>query len=142
MKNSKNIQTVSNNVENKETKKLGADLLSKIGAIVTSANIQQKAQLNNTIYKKGFNNPQDRSKSRKKLFSLSKKILVSAKNNDIETVLSLLESLENHCTTYFVAETKFDKIENYYTSQRGDETTKENIEILKTVFEIANNLKD
>ena len=135
MKNSKNTP-------NKETKKLGTDLLAKIGAIVTSANIQQKAQINNTIYKKGFNNPSDRSKSRKKLFSLSRKILVSAKNNDMESVFAYIDQLNNHCTKFFVAETKYDKIENYYTSQREDESTKENIEILKTVFEIANNLKD
>lgn len=130
------------NVNPKNVKTLSADLIAEISATVVKQNIQQKAQIDNKIFKKGFNEPRLRSKLRKKLFSLSKKILVSVKANDMQNVLMYVEQLENHCKVHYVHETKFDKIENYYTSQREDESTKENKEILSQTFKVCNSLKD
>lgn len=138
MKNSKN----NANVQGTETKKgLSSELLNKVGALIASSNIQLKAQISNNIFKKGYNEKNIRKSARDKMFKFSKNVLLAVRSNDVNSIISAVEILENHCTKYYVCENKFDKVQNYYTSQREDESTKENIKILETVFEIANSLK-
>lgn len=138
MKNSLNPKTETK----KAVKTLSAELLKSVTAFAIKSNIQTKVQSGNEIFKKGFHDSKIRSKSRKKLFALSEKIIASVKNNDISALMVHIENLENHCITYYKSENKFDKIENYYTSQRDDEKTIFNKELLSKTFEIVNSLKE
>lgn len=133
------MKNQKSNVQKEETKKsLNSDLLSKVGALIASANIQQKSlSSNNDIFKKGFQEKSIRTKVRAKLFKYAKNVLLSV--NDLNDLENAINVLSNHCNTYYIAESKFDKVQNYYTSQREDESTKENINILSTAFEIINN---
>lgn len=150
-KNQGNVNAQNANVENanadapKAQKGISADLLSKITGIVAKAHITAPAQSTNTIFKKEFNKDSakgKRTKARKLFMKYCERILISAKNNDLESLLHNVQELQNVANTYYLAGDKFDKVQNYYTSQREDENSKEKREIISTVFELCAGMKD
>lgn len=101
-------------------KNVNAELLNKLTALSITENLKEKSA-KKSIFKKEFNNKQDRTKCRSMFLNAVQLFLLNTAHNKTELAKEQLNKIVECAKKYYLAEDKFLSASDYYTENLGED---------------------